>query len=150
MKDSQSLTQIQHNNCKDTYEKFADLFEKTDKVNKMPVLEKQKHKTKLLKEMENISKIKKNDPEKLKTYKNTLKGNIEKYFTCLDFEGIPMTNNKAERSFRHLVLKRKTSFGVKTDKGAKTLEILYSVVMSLWRSKPQNFFASYHHLLSNS
>lgn len=150
LKDSQSLTKIQHDNCKSTYEKFAKLFKETEKINEMPVSSKQKHKQRLTKKMEKISKIKKNDPSKLKTYKETLNSNIKKYFTCLDFEKIPMTNNKAERSFRHLVLKRKTSFGVKTDKGAKTLEILYSVVMSLWRSKPQSFFASYQHLLRNS
>lgn len=150
LKDSQSLTKIQHDNCKSTYEKFAKLFKETEKINETPLSNKQKHKSKLFKKMEIISKIKKNDPSKLITYKETLNSNIKKYFTCLDFEKIPMTNNKAERSFRHLVLKRKTSFGVKTDKGAKTLEILYSVVMSLWRSKPQNFFASYQHLLENS
>ena len=48
--------------------------------------------------------------------------NREKYLTCLKFPGqIPMDNNKAERGLRHLVIKRKISYGSKTEKGAETI-----------------------------
>jgi len=66
----------------------------------------------------------------------------------MEIEGIPMENNKAERSLRPLVIKRKTSFGSKTGKGAENLAILFSFIMSLWWKRPDNFFSAYADLLA--
>jgi len=88
------------------------------------------------------------DPGKLATMKESMKKNAEKYVTCLLHPGIPADNNKAERSLRPLVIKRKLSFGSKTQKGADTMSVLLSVLMSLWWSKPKNFFAAYGKLLT--
>jgi hypothetical protein len=60
--------------------------------------------------------VHKNDPQKLKTYKETALKECEKYFTCLEYKGIPCDNNKAERVLRPIVLKRKNCFGSKTQK----------------------------------
>jgi Transposase IS66 family len=84
-----------------------------------------------------------NDPKKLATLKESLRKNRESYFTCLLHDGIPPDNNKAERSLRHLVLKRKISFGSKTEEGAKTMSVLASVLLSLFWSKPKDFFGEY-------
>ncbi|MBI3420718.1 MAG: transposase, partial [Candidatus Sungbacteria bacterium] len=84
-----------------------------------------------------------NDPQKLKTIKESLRKNTDAYVTCLTHEGIPADNNKAERALRHLVLKRKISFGSRTQKGTDTLSALASVLLSLWWRKPQNFFGEY-------
>jgi hypothetical protein len=54
--------------------------------------------------------IKQQDPQKLQTYKGTALKECEKYFTCLEYEGIPCDNNKAERALRPVVLKRKNCF----------------------------------------
>lgn len=83
------------------------------------------------------------DPQKLATIKQSLREGKASYFTCLFHPGIPPDNNKAERSLRHLVIKRKISFGVKTDKGARTLSTLASVMLSLWWRKPVRFFDAY-------
>ena len=72
----------------------------------------------------------------------------KKYFTFMDIEGIPMDNNQAERRLRHVVLKRKICLGSKTDKGAKMLEKLYSVVLTWWWKDPVNFISNYRHLLA--
>ncbi|MEK7561223.1 MAG: transposase [Patescibacteria group bacterium] len=77
------------------------------------------------------------------THKEGLTKNLNAYFTCLLHEGIPPDNNKAERALRHLVLKHKISFGSCTQRGADTLSILASVLLSLWWRKPQNFFQEY-------
>lgn len=86
------------------------------------------------------------DPRKLATLKETLRKNRTSYFTCLLHEGIPPDNNKAERALRHLVLKRKTSFGSKTERGAETTSILASVLLSLFWTKPASFFQEYMRL----
>ena len=83
------------------------------------------------------------DPQKLVTLKETLSKNIHKYFTCLSFPNVPCDNNKAERALRHLVIKRRTSFGSKTTEGAETTAIPASVLLSLKHIHPQNFFQKY-------
>jgi hypothetical protein len=66
----------------------------------------------------------------------------------MDHKWIPLDNNEAERWLRHIVLKRKTSFGSKTQKWADTMSVLYSTLLSLWNSNPQTFFTEYKRLLS--
>ncbi|MBU2578886.1 transposase, partial [Patescibacteria group bacterium] len=58
---------------------------------------------------------------------------MEKYkkelFTCVVCKGVAPTNNKAEQKLRHLVLKRKNSFGTKSEKGNKILSINLSIIL---------------------
>lgn len=91
----------------------------------------------------------KEDPQKLKAIKHSLEQNAEKYFTCLREPGIPADNNKAERGLRHVVLKRKISYGSKSQKGADTMAVLCSTLLSCWWNKPQNFFVAYNQMLTS-
>lgn len=91
----------------------------------------------------NFSKIKTTDQKKTMRLKTTLRKNIENYLVCLKDLNIPMTNNQAERSLRHLVLKRKISFGSFAKRTANNLAILLSVLMSLRQRYQLNFFAEY-------
>lgn len=87
------------------------------------------------------------DPVKLKNIKSSLLKNREKYLTCLQFPSlVPLDNNKAERSLRHLVIKRKISYGSKTQRGAETTSILASVLLSLKWMNPENFLNKYLNL----
>jgi len=55
-----------------------------------------------------------------------------------------LDNNKAERKIRKVVLKRKKSFGSRSQKGADTLSILYSVIFTMVEENPEkNFFKLY-------
>lgn len=83
------------------------------------------------------------DPKPLARIKATLSKNISKYLTCLSYPSIPLTNNEAERSLRHLVIKRKISFGSASKKGAETLSILLSVLFSLYRKDLTSYFKKY-------
>jgi len=78
-----------------------------------------------------------------RAFKLALTRNATKYFTCLLHKNIPADNNKAERALRHLVIKRKLSFGSRTDKGAHTMSVLLSVLYSLQQKNPLNFFREY-------
>lgn len=80
------------------------------------------------------------DPKKLSDLKAFLHEYEHALFTCLTVDGIPPTNNRAERDLRKLVLKRKKSFGCKTERGAKALEVVLSVCWSLWHRNPTRFF----------
>ena len=83
------------------------------------------------------------DPTPLSKIKEALRRNKEKYFTFLKYKGIPIDNNKAERALRHLVIKRRTSFGSRTQRGAEATSILASVILSLKWNDPDNWFKKY-------
>ena len=83
------------------------------------------------------------DPTPLVKIKKALRENKDKYFTFLRHPNIPIDNNKAERALRHLVIKRKISFGSKTQRGAQTTSVLASVILSLKWNDPQNWLKRY-------
>ena len=70
------------------------------------------------------------DPLKLARVKTQVRARTANYLTCLLYPGVASDNNAAERSLRHLVLKRKISFGSFSEKTADTLAVLCSVLLS--------------------
>jgi len=90
-----------------------------------------------------VSSIRHSDPKPVARLKKTLARNVAKYLTCLTAPFIALTNNIAERSLRHIVLKRKNSFGCKSDQGASTLGTLLSVLLSLYRRDPATYLEKY-------
>ena len=148
---SKNLNKKKKEHCRKEYIIFAKLYDEIKKVVDSPFKRKTRlrEKNRLMKQFLKMTQIKKDDPLKLKKIKKRMKEQRECYFVCVLNEGVPMDNNKAERALRHLVIKRKKSFGSKTSKGAKILSILYSVGMSLWWKDKQNFFKAYEEALVN-
>lgn len=100
----------------------------------------------LSKQLELLACTSAHDPKKLSTYKQTLAKNIDAYLTCIRIPNVPCDNNQAERSLRHVVIKRKISFGHITHKGALTMSILMSVFMTIKnriKHTDQTFFEAY-------
>ena len=90
-----------------------------------------------------IAESRSRDPAPLVKLKESLRRNKGEYFTFLNHKGIPIDNNKAERALRHLVIKRKISFGSKTQRGAETTSILASIILSLKWNDPRSWFKQY-------
>jgi transposase len=134
---SGELTEETRLHCKMEYQKLCLIFD--DLRNDRFILKFDE----FTKRLSELSIIKHLDPKKLIRYKITLQRNIEKYLTCLYDPRIPLTNNQAERSLRHLVLKRKISFGSLTKRTADNLAVLMSLLMSLKQRYPSNFFGEY-------
>lgn len=136
--------------CKQTYEAFSILYADLERT--LATVYKKDiwlaKRDEYLARIREIAVITENDPQKLKAIKDGLNRNAEKYFTCLTKPGIPADNNKAERGLRHIVLKRKISYGSKSQKGADTMSILCSTLLSAWWNKPKNFFAAYNQMLA--
>lgn len=86
------------------------------------------------------------DPKKLKDLKQGILDYQDCLFICLTTDGIPGDNNRAERDIRKLVMKRKKSLGVKTQKGARTMEVLLSICWSLYNRDRNNFFTNFQAL----
>ena len=78
-------------------------------------------------------------PKKLKNIKLLTQEYEREMFTCLKFKTALPENNLAERALRHVVLKRKRSFGSQTEKGARIFAINASVILTLWRRFPNTF-----------
>jgi hypothetical protein len=86
------------------------------------------------------------DPKKLRDLKAGILEYQDCLFICLTVDGIPADNNRAERDIKQLVIKRRKSLGSKTAKGARTLEVLLSVCISLYKRDRDTFFANFHAL----
>lgn len=147
---SETITARTKQTCIQSYEEFGSLYQDlretlTSEFEKDFWLQKRKA---YIKRLQEIAIVTENDPQKLKAIKQSLAENSEKYFTCLLQSGIPADNNKAERGLRHIVLKRKISYGSKSQKGADTMAILCSTLLSAWWNKPENFFAAYNQMLT--
>lgn len=140
---SELLTREQHETCLQNYQTFAKIYAELKQTVKTTFDYDMTHEY-YLRQITEFAKPNSYDPAKLKTIKVSLLKNKEKYLTCLKFPGlVPLDNNKAERSLRHLVIKRKISYGSKTQKGAETTSILASVLLSLKWMNPKNFLNNY-------
>lgn len=87
-------------------------------------------------------------PKKLIDLAKLMSKYIDELFTCLKYDDVPAENNKAEQKLRHLVLKRKNSFGTKTDRGNETFSINASVILSLWWNDRSNFWIKFNELMA--
>ena len=80
------------------------------------------------------------EPDKLRRLKaQLLRASKDRLFVCLP-KNTPCDNNRAERDLRQLVLKRKRSFGSKTERGAQALATVLSLCTTAWRTTPQDYF----------
>ena len=60
----------------------------------------------------------------------------DRLYHCADDRNVPADNNLAERELRPLVIARKISFGSQSDAGARTREILMTVLQTLKKRTP--------------
>jgi Transposase IS66 family len=100
----------------------------------------------LLKQTIQLCRPSKQDPKKLADLKAGILEYQDCLFLCLTVDGIPADNNRVERDIKQLVIKRRKSLGSKTTKGARTLEVLLSVCLSLYNRDRDNFFPNFHAL----
>lgn len=121
----------QHHHCIEAYKTFATIYAniETARASADPAAS---HGA-LLERMRTFAAPHSLDPAKLARIKTQVRERTENYLTCLLRPCVASDNNAAERSLRHLVLKRKISFGSFSEKTAETLSILLSVLMSFKR-----------------
>jgi len=117
-----------HDHCVSAYKTFNKIYAdiETARISKNP---ERSHKQ-LLARLKEFAVYDQLDPAKLTRIKEQIGARTLNYLTCLKYHGVAADNNAAERSLRHLVLKRKISFGSFREKTAETLAILVSVLLS--------------------
>lgn len=136
--------------CQEVHKGFAKAYKKAENIRKKLLAgelseeEKMKERKDLEKLFDVLFEPTSNDPQKLITLRKTLKERKDRYFTFFEFPWLPLDNNKAERAIKRVVIKRKKSFGCRSQEGANVLSILYSVIFSLVETYPEeNFFSLY-------
>ena len=141
MAESGEIPEEKRAHCKSAYAQFGKLYKniRHSLGKSVSSYAQRKYKT----DFDSVSESHALDPTSLSKIKTALRKNREKYFTFLRHPGIPVDNNKAERALRHLVIKRRTSFGSKTQRGAETTSILASIILSLKWNDPENWFKKY-------
>lgn len=148
--ESNILVESTREHCNNVFKKFKEVYERAREIKKKYdsgeiAGEKLEEEINDLRgRFKKLTMSDEKDPEKLKCIRESLKTREERYFTCFEEQGIPLDNNKAERALRRVVLKRKKSFGSKSQKGANVLSILYSVVFTIYWSYPSDQFFEYY------
>jgi transposase len=84
-----------------------------------------------------------NGSDKMSRFAERLLDQYEKLFLFTRYEGLEATNNAAERSLRHIVLWRKTSYGTQSETGSRFLERAVSVWMTL-KKQGRDVFSFFH------
>ena len=72
----------------------------------------------------------------IQTMQDLFREKADRMYHWADDPHIPADNNRAERELRPLVIARKTSFGSQSDAGARTREILMTVLHTLRKRVP--------------
>lgn len=134
------------------YESLATIYAdiRTYRAEPFDVVKRQVQVDELLGQVTDLCQPSQLDPKKLQDLKAGILEYQDCLFLCLTIDGIPADNNKAERALRKLVIKRKKSFGVKTMKGARTMEVLLSICQSLYNRDQNNFLPALHRLATVS
>jgi transposase len=132
LKDSTKLNNLQHVWSEITYVSFCAIHDEVKRLCASEMLCSNKEVEKIRKKLTELTQVHDHDVLKMKIIKQWIRKNIDKYLTCLKFLHVPTTNNTAERVLRPLVIKRKLSFWSKTHDGATMMEVLYSVMYSLF------------------
>jgi transposase len=135
---SRVLEEEKHKHCVESYNEFSKIYSLLRKKIEQPLGERKGSK-RLVQRMQRWSNANNKDPKKLAKIRTQFREREDAWFTCLYMEEIPSDNNKAERQLRHCVLKRKNSYGNRSEKGARSFEVLTSILMS-YRNRFQGAF----------
>lgn len=128
---SGEITGTVHDQCDVAYKTFAAIYTDIEVARASPA-PRSEHDT-LLERLRTFATANAHDSAKLARIRKQVADRAPNYLTCLLRPNVASDNNAAERSLRHLVLKRKISFGSLSEKTAETLAILLSVLLSFKR-----------------
>lgn len=149
--ESHVLSSERRQHCQQFYRKFSLLLCSVKQVMETPydLEQRTKDAERFRKHIESLTIPDINDPKKLAQLKKTFRERVNAYLVCVLLPNIPLTNNKAEQALRPLVIKRKLSFGSKTQKGADVMSILLSVCFTTWwecKESKINFYTAYRQI----
>lgn len=72
--------------------------------------------------------------DNFKKFATTIENGVDYWFTCLEYLDVEPTNNFAEQSLRELIIQRKIMGGLRSERGAETLETI-STMIATWKKQ---------------
>jgi len=132
----------QYDGVEGFYKSFKKMFKKVEQIrNKPPSLEvRQALFMQLKEEMQQlISEM--NSYTQLRKFAGKVKNGLDYWFTCVIHLFVEPTNNTAERALRELVVQRKIIGGLRTEKGARIMETVTSMIAT-WKQQQLPLFAT--------
>jgi len=145
---SKILTKDVREHCYEAYQEFSAIYTKLRDciVEPFNVEKRAKQKSELWESIKLFRQPNSKDPKKLKNLRKQFYTYEDEWLNCMDYEGVPCDNNKAERELRHFVIKRKISFGTRNEKTSRIFETLATVFMTFWKKTEKNFFSEIAYL----
>lgn len=117
-----------HNQLKNIFDKMIQIRLKPPTINeRLLIIRKLKNEI-----LELVRRIK--FEENYKKFATTIENGINYWFTCLEHLEVEPTNNYAEQALRELIVQRKIMGGLRSEKGAETLEII-STMIATWKKQ---------------
>jgi transposase len=81
---------------------------------------------------------------------NIFRDNPDKLYHWAKDRNVPAENNLAERELRPIVIARKISFGSHSDAGARTREIIMTVLVTLKKKEKKQTFTKFANFLNQA
>ena len=69
-----------------------------------------------------------------KKFAEKIQNGMDYWFTCIEHLEVEPTNNYAEQALRELIVQRKIMGGLRSEKGAETLEVI-STMIATWKKQ---------------
>lgn len=130
-----------HNNLKNIFRKLKKLRAKPPNLKK-----RLQHKQELEQQLEWLCDALDGN-KKYKPFAVKLRNAIPNLFTCLIHLFVDTTNNRAERALRELIVIRKIIGGLRSNKGARALETITSV-LTTWEQQQKPLYATLKHKIT--
>jgi len=116
-------------------EQLNDLFKEIKDIRgKPPDINKRKEIVLKMKEKLLAITFKMSKESYAKTLSTKITNGIDYWFTCIEHLEVEPTNNYAEQALRELIVQRKIMGGLRSEKGAETLETI-STLISTWKKQ---------------
>jgi transposase len=122
-----------HNKLKSMFDSIVEIRSKPpDIITRRKIVEEMKHS--LLQTGKSMSAH-----THFKKFSTTIENGINYWFTCVEYLEVEPTNNFAKQALRELIVQRKIMGGLRSKKGAETLEVI-STMIATWKKQGKPLF----------
>lgn len=117
------------------HEFLKNLFERIIEIRqKPPDIEKRRELVEEMKESLTRTVMNMNKTASFREFAGKIQNGMNYWFTCVEHLDVEPTNNYAEQALRELIVQRKIMGGLRSEKGAETLEVI-STMLATWKKQ---------------
>lgn len=133
LKEEHSDFEIYHEFLKKLFERIIEIRQKP------PDIEKRRKLAEEMKESLIRASMNMNKTDSFRGFAGKIQNGMNYWFTCVEHLEVEPTNNYAEQALRELIVQRKIMGGLRSKRGAETLEII-STLIATWKKQDKPLF----------